>query len=89
MGSVVEMRSVRAILIATVAAVALLGGVASTAYADEDPQAPVPATIPDPQPPIADPQPQIADPQPAVADPGSALAGSAQVDPSDPGLPPD
>jgi hypothetical protein len=81
MGSVVEMRSVKAILLAIVASVALACGVASTAYADDDPPTPVPATIPDPQPPV--------DPPPAVADPVSALAGSAQLDPSDPGLPPD
>ena len=35
MGSVVEMRSLRAVLLAIIAAIALLGGVASTAFADD------------------------------------------------------
>jgi hypothetical protein len=74
MGSVVEMRSVRAILVAVVAAVALSGGVASIAYADDDPPAVVPAAA-DPQPPVP----------PIVTD----TLGSAIGDPSDPGLPPD
>jgi len=34
-GEVVEMRSLRAVLLAIIAAIALLGGVASTAFADE------------------------------------------------------
>jgi hypothetical protein len=39
MGSVVEMRSLRAFLLAVVATLALLGGFASTAYADDGPKA--------------------------------------------------
>lgn len=63
-GSVVEMRLVRALLLAIVATVALVGGVASTAYADTAPSAPVQADVP-------------------------SGDGSANGDPSDPGLPPD
>jgi hypothetical protein len=35
MGSVVEMRAFRAVLLAIIATVALLGGIASTAYAGD------------------------------------------------------
>lgn len=48
MGSVVEMKSVRLMIRATVVAIALLGAVASTAFADTDTQTPDPAITPDP-----------------------------------------
>jgi hypothetical protein len=78
-GSVVEMKSVRLIIRATVVAIALLGGVATTAFADTDTQTPDPATIPDPQTAVT------AAETAAV----TAADGAAQLDPSDPGLPPD
>jgi hypothetical protein len=43
MGSVVQMRLIRAIVLAIVVAVALLGGVAQPAYADTGPQSVAPA----------------------------------------------
>jgi hypothetical protein len=69
------MKSVRLIIRATVVAIALLGGVATTAFADTDTQTPDPATVPDPQ--------------PAVTATLAAADGAAQLDPSDPGFPPD
>jgi hypothetical protein len=74
-GSVVEMQSVKLIIRAIVVAIALLGGVASTAFADTDTPTPDPATVPDPQ--------------PAVTATVAAAEEAAQLDPSDPGLPPD
>lgn len=64
MGSVVEMRFVRAILLAIVVAIALLGSGGSTAYADTGSQG-------------------------AAPDSANSADGGAQVDPSDPLLPPD
>jgi hypothetical protein len=69
------MQSVKLIIRAIVVAIALLGGVASTAFADTDTQPPDPATIPDPQ--------------PAITATVAAADGAVQLDPSDPGLPPD
>jgi hypothetical protein len=64
MGSVVAMRLANAFLLAIVVAIALLSGLASTAYADSGSRSAATA---------------------AFAGAGS----SAQLDPSDPGLPPD
>jgi hypothetical protein len=48
MGSVVEMRFVRAILLAIVATIALAGGVASTATATATPSSPALVAVADP-----------------------------------------
>lgn len=45
MGSVVEMRSLRAIVLAFIATIALLGGIASTAFADDGGAACEPAVL--------------------------------------------
>jgi Na+-transporting methylmalonyl-CoA/oxaloacetate decarboxylase gamma subunit len=64
MGSVVEMGFVKAVLLAIVVAISLIGGMARTAYADSGSRSAATAAF-------------------------TGAGSSAQLDPSDPGLPPD